>query len=65
MGWKSTVHITREDALKELQRALVSISNDDLAEALEFALGYDKCGYNFRIVEEYNKDDYNYREGTL
>ena len=66
MGWKTTLYITREDALKELRKAIDLLTDEELADTLESAVG-DRKGYNFRIVGEYSiKDTYsNYKEGDI
>lgn len=52
MGWKSTIDITREEALAKLgQVNFYELTNDELAGVLESALGEDH-GYNYRIVGE-------------
>ena len=48
MGWKSTIEITREDALREVRKALDGdFTNLELEELLETLYG-EKTGANFR-----------------
>ena len=68
MGAYSTVQITREDALKELTKAIAklgSASNEELEDLLETFYGERKL-YNFSIVPSYTPDGYGeYYEGLL
>lgn len=56
MGWRSTMNITREDALVEITKRLERTSDKNLAAALLDICG-DSCPYNFIIVSDYNQDD--------
>ena len=53
MGWKSTVVLTKEDALLRVQEAIASsdLKDEELANALEALVG-DRDGYNYKIVSE-------------
>lgn len=68
MGWKSTINITREEALKLCFSVLSTLhqkSNDELGDILE-SLGYGDdtnlpyYGYNFWITEELEDQDTGY-----
>lgn len=65
MGWKSTVDITREEALRLCFSALSTLhqkSNKELGDMLE-SLGYGEdtnlpyYGHNFFVVDEYDPED--------
>ena len=51
MGWKSTVEITRQEALAQVLIALSNpeLENERLEDVLEDLVG-DKMGHNYRIV---------------
>lgn len=57
MGWKSTLRISKERALKLIQERVESLSNEQLEDLVEH-LGYgNDCdlayyGYNFIVSEE-------------
>jgi hypothetical protein len=53
MGWRLTMFITREDALKELLPRLLEMPNDELAEMLEKFSTTRK----FHIVSDYENID--------
>lgn len=55
MGWKSTLEITREDALSEIMRHILKSDDEQIADILETLVG-DKLGYNFTIIHEYDED---------
>jgi hypothetical protein len=57
MGWKSTITITREDALFIAKKALEApeLKDEELANALESLVG-DRVGYNYTIIERYVGD---------
>ena len=55
MGWKSTIDLTRKEAeeiLLAYLEDLSSVSNDDLAEAIEAIKGGENHGHNYRIIED-------------
>lgn len=65
MGWKSTIEINREEAIRLISKSLDTLdnlNNNDLLEILE-KLGYGEkfgleyYGYNFIIVEDKNVED--------
>lgn len=67
MGWKSTMGITREDALRILREASFSkLTNESLADLIEelgdakgddgYAIEPRLHRHNFRIVEKYVAD---------
>ena len=65
MGWKTSMEITREDATAEIQKHLLSASDEELADVLEGLFGNRK-GYNFRIIGGYVGDSsFEYNEGQL
>ncbi len=49
MGWKSTVDLTREQALARILTLIHAAEDRDLAFAVEVLQG-DDVGYNYRIV---------------
>lgn len=51
MGWKSTVTVTREEALSLIYAHLEEISDENLADVLEAVMGGDSHGYNYAIGE--------------
>ena len=63
MGWKSTVDITREDAIKLVvdRLTIVCTLSDRELEDLLVQLGYGDdinlpyCGHNFLIIDEKKK----------
>lgn len=65
MGWKSTVTLTKEDALNKLnelfENDLGKLDNETLEDILEVVYG-DKLGYNFHIGSQ---EDSDYTEGLL
>jgi hypothetical protein len=70
MGWKSTMDITRKDALGEIMKRLLGASDVQLANILEElasenADGTGLYGHNFRVVANYADDDWEpkYRRG--
>jgi hypothetical protein len=64
MGWKSTMGITRGDAMTEIMARLDAASDDALAEILEELVdnegptGKGLHGHNFSIITEYPKDQH-------
>ncbi len=57
MGWKSTIDITRKDAIEQIKVAMLGISdlsNEQLANILEELLGGEHHGHNYTIVHERN-----------
>ena len=56
MGWKSTIDITREDAMKEILRHLDDVPDEQLGRVLEEVLGGYDHGHNYRIVPRYSGD---------
>lgn len=55
MGWKSTIDVTRQealDALKNYLDHLEQMGDDALAEALEVMRGGEDHGHNYRIVDK-------------
>lgn len=54
MGWKSTLDITREEALKIVYDNLEDLNDELLAEVVEAALGGYEHGHNYMIVKEKN-----------
>lgn len=57
MGWKSTVEVTRQEALAQVLIALSNpeLTNKKLASVLEYLVG-DDVGYNYMIVEGNKKE---------
>lgn len=56
MGWKSTIDITRQEALEIISNAnLNELSDEDLCDIVESVMGGEKHGHNYRIME--NKDE--------
>lgn len=55
MGWRSTMDITREDALKEIMGKLLRASDDELEDVL-LSLFEDSL-YNYNIVSRYEDED--------
>lgn len=59
MGYKSTAMLTRKDAILRMVQALMSpsLTDEELADALEAMVGEREC-YNYSIVseEELKKD---------
>ncbi len=52
MGWKSTIDITREEAIRIIQSAdLEELPNDILSEVVEYVLGGEDHGANYRIID--------------
>ena len=50
MGWKSTITISREEALNIIANAnLEEMSNEDLAVIVEAVLGCENHGHNYII----------------
>lgn len=62
MGWKSTIDITKQEALSLIMIRLLVASNEELADAVE-SLGYGDNsnlkyhGHNFMVVDELPFDD--------
>jgi len=51
MGWKSTLDISRQQAIDMIEKVdLEDLSNEDLAEVLEAIMPEDH-GYNYRVME--------------
>lgn len=51
MGWKSSVELTREDAIQKLQNTnWEEFTNDELVLALDGAFG-EKCGTNYAVYD--------------
>lgn len=55
MGWKSTINLTREEALARIEEALTlidlhNLSNERLSEILEILQG-DEEGANYSIAD--------------
>jgi hypothetical protein len=51
MGWKSTIDVTREEALAMIREVdLEELDDALLAEILEAVLGGENHGHNYRIV---------------
>ena len=67
MGVLSTMEITREDALKELKRAMARLGemSDVELEDLMKEFYAEKTGHNFSIVKIFDEDVWQYREGCL
>ena len=65
MGWKSTLKITREDAIREILARVTTASNTQLSSMLD-AFSEDPSfpnplyGHNFTIVEYYDEPDSDY-----
>lgn len=63
MGWKSTITITREQALKAILYRLSSCSDNELSDAME-SLGFGDnfdlpyFGHNFLIGDPEEDDEY-------
>lgn len=56
MGWKSTVDLTRKEAIEIITNAdLDELSNEDLSTIVEAVNGGESHGHNYRIVD--NKDE--------
>ncbi len=55
MGARSTMEITRNDAVAEIMRALTSASDEQISMILEDLIG-GKHLYNFNIVQDYKGD---------
>jgi hypothetical protein len=51
MGWKSTITVTREEALSLIYSRLEEASDKNLADALEAVMGGDEHGNNYAIGE--------------
>lgn len=54
MGWKSTIDLTREQAIQIVQTEVnpEDMTDDQLAEAVETIRGGESHGHNYRIVNE-------------
>lgn len=64
MGWKSSMEITREDAINEIMKRLLSASNEELVDVMDGLFG--EKGYNFRIIGYYEGESYYYyKRGQL
>jgi hypothetical protein len=51
MGWKSTIDITREEAVEIISNAkLDELSDEDLSNIVEAVMGGENHGNNYRIV---------------
>lgn len=62
MGWKSTMDITRDEAIRLIVDRAYSCTDGELSEALE-ALGFGDntslpyCGYNFNVVDRLDNEE--------
>ena len=62
MGWKSTVFITRDEALQLIMKRLLSASDEELADVVG-SLGYgdnkdlEHYGRNFMVVDKEEIED--------
>lgn len=52
MGWKSTVDITREEALRIIYDRLEECDDEAISEILEEVLGGENHGHNYMIVKQ-------------
>lgn len=53
MGWKSTVDLTRDEALQIIANAdLEALDDETLAELVELISGGENHGNNYRIINE-------------
>jgi hypothetical protein len=50
MGWKSTIDLTRPEALTIVLDKLAHITDEKLADVVEAAYGYNDHPYNYVIV---------------
>ncbi len=58
------MEITREDALVEIQKRLLSASSEELESVMDELFG--EKGYNFRIIGEYDgESSFHYKRGQL
>lgn len=57
MGWKSTIDISRKEAIDLIQKYLLNATNDQLANAVE-SIGYgddpdlEHYGHNFCVLSD-------------
>ncbi len=58
MGWKSTIDMTREDAVRHIEKYLSKASDEEIALALESLIG-ERIGANFTIRFDAEKADLN------
>lgn len=63
MGWKSTMGIKKEDALKEVLLKILEANDTDLEDILEILT--PNSGYNYSIVDDYDGDYSFYYSGYL
>jgi hypothetical protein len=52
MGWKSTMEVHREDALRLVREQLDSLSDAELGNVLDVV--FDDSFYNFVVVRQYD-----------
>jgi len=59
MGWKSTIDITRADAIeliKSMTESVDKFTDEQLANLVEELMGGEEHGHNYRIVRTYSGD---------
>ncbi len=59
MGWKSTIDMTRQEMEEAVQSYcdVENLSDEQLSDLLETLRGGEDHGYNYRIVNNKDKDN--------